>query len=361
MSTVTESAAVQSVAKPTDSARFTAKVLREFAADVGEIVVTQEQKRLIQGYFIVIDRTLKNTEDERQRKNAANKDHKYDNALPYTWENVNLNTLALDVVYYARMGLDMMEKNHLFPIPYKNNKAQKYDMNLMLGYNGIQYIALKYALEPPTAVTVELVHETDTFRALKKSSANRVEGYEFEINNAFDRGKVIGGFGYIEYGDPAKNKLIIMSVKDIEKRKPAYASANFWGGEAYEYVDGKKQAVQKAGWYEEMCLKTVKREVYSSKYIPRDPAKVDDSYQRMLAREAQIAQAQAKAEAEANANRIIIDTESVEVKTPAALPEPAQTGSVELDLNTGEVIEKIPVMASAASGASEQQTLAPMF
>lgn len=361
MSTVTESATVQTVAKPTDSARFTAKVLREFSTDVGEIRVTAEQKRLIQGYFIVIDRALKNAEDERLRKNAANKDHKYDNALPYTWDNVNLHTLALDVVYYARMGLDMMEKNHLFPIPFKNNKAQKYDVNLMMGYGGIQYVAMKYAVEQPVAVTVELVYKTDDFTAHKKSSANSVEGYEFTINNPFDRGNVIGGFGYIEYLDPSKNKLIIMSVKDIEKRKPAYASANFWGGTAYEYVDGKKQSVQKEGWYEEMCLKTIKREVYSTKYIPRDPAKVDDSYQRMLAREAQIAQAQAQAGAEANANRIIIDTEAVEVKTPTVLPESAQTGSVELDLNTGEIIEKDPVMADTTASASEQQTLAPMF
>lgn len=36
--------------------------------------------------------------------------------------------------------------------PFKNNSTQKYDVNLMPGYNGVQYIAEKYALENPVAV-----------------------------------------------------------------------------------------------------------------------------------------------------------------------------------------------------------------
>lgn len=132
-----------------NSERFTAKVMKEFGSSAGVPQVTDFQRQLIQGYFISIDRALKAAEEERLRKNANNKDHKYDNDLPVTWENVNLTDLALDVVHYARMGLDMMQDNHLFPIPYKNNKAQRYDVTLMPGYNGIRYIAEKYALEPP--------------------------------------------------------------------------------------------------------------------------------------------------------------------------------------------------------------------
>lgn len=132
-----------------NSERFTAKVMKEFGSSAGVPQVTDFQRQLIQGYFISIDRALKAAEEERLRKNANNKDHKYDNDLPVTWENVNLTDLALDVVHYARMGLDMMQDNHLFPIPYKNNKAQRYDVTLMPGYNGIRYIAEKYALDPP--------------------------------------------------------------------------------------------------------------------------------------------------------------------------------------------------------------------
>ncbi len=117
--------------KPNMSERFTSKVMMEFGSSVGAIQVTDYQRQLIQGYFVAIDRALKAAEEERLRKNDNNRDHKYDNPLPVTWENVNLNDLALDVVHYARMGLDMMQKNHLFAIPFKNNKAQKYDVNLM--------------------------------------------------------------------------------------------------------------------------------------------------------------------------------------------------------------------------------------
>ncbi len=323
-STVPQPAAapVPAEVKPNAAERFTAKVMKEFGSTVGEIQVTDYQRQLVQGYFIAIDRALKSAEEERLRKNEKNKDHeKYDNNLPVTWGNVNLNDLALDVVHYARMGLDMMQENHLFPIPYKNNKTGKYDMTLMPGYNGIQYIAEKYAVEPPLAVTVELVYSTDTFRPIKKSAENRVENYEFAINNAFDRGEIIGGFGYIEYADPVKNKLVIMTKKDIEKRKPKYASANFWGGKQKVWDNGKQVDQETDGWYEEMCLKTIKREIYSAKHIPRDPKKIDDNYQYMKMREARIAELEAQDIIDANANGMVIDV------TPTALPEPVTPAS----------------------------------
>ena len=315
-------APVPAEVKPNAAERFTAKVMKEFGRTVGEIHVTDYQRQLVQGYFIAIDRALKSAEEERLRKNEKNKDHeKYDNNLPVTWGNVNLNDLALDVVHYARMGLDMMQENHLFPIPYKNNKTGKYDMTLMPGYNGIQYIAEKYAVEPPLAVTVELVYSTDTFRPIKKSAENRVENYDFAINNAFDRGEIIGGFGYIEFADPVKNKLVIMTKKDIEKRKPKYASANFWGGKQKVWENGKQVDQETDGWYEEMCLKTIKREIYSAKHIPRDPKKIDDNYQYMKMREARIAELEAQDIIDANANGMVIDV------TPTALPEPVTPAS----------------------------------
>ncbi len=323
-STVPQPAAapVPAEVKPNAAERFTSKVMKEFGSTVGEIQVTDYQRQLVQGYFIAIDRALKSAEEERLRKNEKNKDHeKYDNNLPVTWGNVNLNDLALDVVHYARMGLDMMQENHLFPIPYKNNKTGKYDMTLMPGYNGIQYIAEKYAVEPPLAVTVELVYSTDTFRPIKKSAENRVENYDFAINNAFDRGEIIGGFGYIEFADPVKNKLVIMTKKDIEKRKPKYASANFWGGKQKVWENGKQVDQETDGWYEEMCLKTIKREIYSAKHIPRDPKKIDDNYQYMKMREARIAELEAQDIIDANANGMVIDV------TPTALPEPVTPAS----------------------------------
>lgn len=348
------------------SERFTNKVLAEFGSNsVGEVKITDYQRQLIQGYFIATDRALKIAEEGRIRKNTSNKDHRYDNELPIVWENVNMTDLALDTVHYARMGLDMMQPNHLFPIPYKNNKTEKYDITLMLGYNGIQYIAEKYAVEQPISVTVELVYDSDTFRPIKKTVGNAVEAYEFVINNAFDRGNVIGGFGYIEYADPTKNSLIIMSMKDIEKRKPKYASAEFWGGTKKEWNNGKSTEVQTDGWFEEMCLKTIKREVYSAKHIPRDPKKIDDAYQYMKMREAKIAEMEANAEIDTYANTIIVDTTPDPM--PAVLSEATTMSEPKSEPQTKEPVKDespksvIKSDTAAEAATAEQESLGPDF
>jgi len=335
------------------SERFTNTVLKEFGSNVaGAIQVTDYQRQLIQGYFISIDRGLKLAEEARVRKNQNNRDHKWDNNLPVIWNNVNLNDLALDVVHYARMGLDMMQDNHLSPIPYKNNKTNKYDITLMPGYNGIQYIAEKYAVEKPLATTIELVYSTDTFRPIKKNKDNRVESYEFEINNAFDRGTIVGGFGYIEYTDPLKNKLIIMTMRDIEKRKPAYAAAEFWGGKVKKWEAGKQVEVESDGWFDEMCLKTIKREVFSAKHMPRDPKKVDDAYQYMKMREAKYAEMEAESEIDSFANATIIDT------TP---DEPKQLQRPGVDFETGEVIEPEQTKIKADAAPVQETMAGPNF
>ncbi|MCD7812010.1 MAG: recombinase RecT [Ruminococcus sp.] len=318
------------------SERFTNKVMQEFSGSVaGAVQVTDYQRSLIQGYFIIIDRALKSAEEERVRKNSSNRDHQYDNQLPVNWNTVNMNDLALDLVHYARMGLDMMQDNMLFPIPYKNNKRGCYDVTLMEGYNGIRYIAEKYAVEAPSAVTIEVVYSTDTFKPIKKSKDNRIENYEFEINNAFDRGDIIGGFAYLEFSDPTRNELVIMPMKDILKRKPKYASANFWGGKQTVWENGKKIEVENEGWLDEMVRKTIIREAFSAKHLPRDPKKVDDNYQYMKMREARYAEIEAQQEINANANTVIIDTT---VSTPAAALQESSTPQAEnVDLGTGEV------------------------
>lgn len=349
---------VQGLSPQNNSERFTAKVMREFGSSAGVPQVTDFQRQLIQGYFIGIDRALKAAEEERLRKNANNKDHKYDNDLPVTWEHVNLTDLALDVVHFARMGLDMMQENHLFPIPYKNNKAQRYDVTLMPGYNGIRYIAEKYAVEPPLAVTVELVYESDTFEPVKKDAMNQVESYRFIINKPFDRGAVVGGFGYIEYTDPQKNELVIMTLHDIEKRKPTYASPNFWGGPQKVWENGKQVEKHTEGWFEEMCIKTIKREIYSAKHIPRDPKKIDDAYQYMKMREARIAELEAQAEIDANANGEIIDTTpALSGAATGALPESSQGAGFSVDEATGEVRETVRQPAGAAPADTQQTTI----
>ena len=144
------------------SERFMQKVLAEFTGNVaGALEISEYQRTLIQGYFIKIDRALRAAEEERQRKNKQNSDPSFNNDLPVDWNHVNLGDLAIDLVHYARLGLDMTQENMLFPIPYKNNKRGVYDITLMPGYNGIRYIGEKYALVLPRAVTVEVVRSEE--------------------------------------------------------------------------------------------------------------------------------------------------------------------------------------------------------
>ncbi len=311
------------------SEKFAEHVLKEFGTDVGGKVIklAELQKQLIKGYFIGIDRALKTADEARLRRNQNNKDRKWDNLVEVSWKNVNLPELAQDAVHYARMGLDMMQDNHLSPVPYFNKKTGKYDITLTKGYAGIQMVAWKYAIEKPKAVTVELVYANDVFTPIKKSKDNPVESYEFKIVNAFDRGKIVGGFGYVEYEDPAQNSLIIMTEKDILKRKPEYASVEFWGGTKpkYEWVNGQKQKTGDEtveGWVEEMYLKTIKREVYGTKHIPLDPQKIDDNYQYMRMKEAKQAEIMAQAEIDDKANGEVIDVKPETEKKPE-LDKPA--------------------------------------
>lgn len=330
------------------SERFTQKIIELGGSIDGMVQVTEGQKRLIQGYSICIERALNAAEERRISKNNSNSDHKYDENLPVKWNNVNIDSLALDLVHYARLGLDMMQDNHLFPIPFKNNRTNQYDINLMEGYNGIRYIAEKYAFEPPVNVIAELVYSTDKFTPIKKSLKNKVEGYEFEITNAFDRGEIIGGFGYIEYKNPEKNKLVIMTLKDILKRKPEYASAEFWGGTKKMWENGKKVTKETDGWFEEMCLKTIKREVYSAKHIPRDPQKIDDAYEYLRQKELRNAEIEAHSEIDTNAGTVIIDADNV-IDTDISVTETdknvikSNDNVIDVDTETGEIIDNMPV------------------
>ena len=307
------------------SERFMQKVLAEFSGNVaGALEISDYQRTLIQGYFIKIDRALKAAEEERNRKNKQNSDPSFNNELPVDWNHVNLPDLAVDLVHYARMGLDMTQDNMLFPIPYKNNKRGVYDITLMPGYNGIRYMGERYALDLPRSVTVEVVYSTDKFKAIKKSLANRVENYEFEVTQPFDRGEIVGGFAYLEFADPTKNELIVMSMKDIEKRKPRYASPEFWGGVKRRKENGQWIEETMEGWRDEMVRKTLIREAYGSKHLPRDPMKIDASYQHAKEAEARYAAIEAEAEIAAKANAIPIDVQS---------DDPA----VDLNRETGEI------------------------
>lgn len=293
---------------PSQSERFTNAVVKEFSSNNGAVTITPFQKKLCQNYFIKIDQTLKDAEKKR-----LSKSEEYRDALSLTWDNVNMSKLAVDVIAFSSVELDPTQPNHINMIPYKNTANNKYDMGFVIGYRGMELKAKKYGLEVPTDVVVELVYSNDKFKQFKKDRGNAVESYEFEVVNDFDRGDVIGGFWYHEFADsPEKNKLKVFSLKDIEKRKPAYASAEFWGGEKQKWTNGKKDGMEKIdGWFEEMALKTISRNAYNA--ITIDSKKIDDNYLSIIQKESDMKDAIVQNEVIAGANKESLDFEDADV------------------------------------------------
>lgn len=262
------------VGQPTQSERFTMAVMKEFTANAGDVQLTNFQRKLIQNYFIKLDMTLKENEVKR-----ISKSEQYRDPLEFIWKNVNMSQLALDVVAYSSIGLDPLQDNHINLIPYKNKKTNQFDIGFIIGYEGMKIKAVKYGFEVPDDVIVELVYSNDVFKSHKKNKDNQVESYTFDIVNDFDRGEVIGGFYYHVFrSNPEKNRLKVMTMKDINKRIPKNASPEFWGGEKKKWNSDEVEQID--GWYEEMVEKMLKRAAYNS--ITIDSEKIDDHLVKMM-------------------------------------------------------------------------------
>lgn len=332
----------------TQSERFQSMVIAEFNKVANGVEITDFQKKLCRSYFIKLSQTLENAEINRLKKSEKSRD-----PLAVTWDNIDLNKLAIDVMSFCKVGLDPTLANQVSLIPYKNNSRGKYDIVFMIGYKGCEIKAKKYGLEIPTDVIVEVVYETDIFKQIKRDFKNEVEGYKFEVTNDFNRGKIIGGFYYLKYADPTKNKLRVFNMNDINKRKPKHASTEFWGGEKAitawdknqnKYVlTGEIEVVE--GWLDEMVYKTLYRAAYDS--ITIDSQKIDDALVQVIEKdkeamygndaEAEIitkeAKAEQKTEAKRNTNTIGFDA-PIEIKTE---PKAEETPPVEVQPTPEEI------------------------
>lgn len=284
----------QAVAKvePTYSQRFTNMVVREFSREVGKMEMSPYQERLAQHLFIGVDMALKKLDMDRQKKDA--------NRLPVVWSNVNMAKLAIDAVHRVELGLDALIPNHVHTIPYLNGKTKKYDLDLQIGYVGKDYYKRKMAINPPSDIIYHLVHENDTFEPIMKSAVNAIESYNLTIDDPFNRGAVVGGFGYITYNDPALNQLIIVPKSSFDKSRKKAQSNAFW--EPYT---------------EEMQMVVLVRRVTAKLNI--DPEKTNTSFMKV---EIDDAAGIVERDINENANGDIIDLEPGEETEP---PDPKST------------------------------------
>lgn len=325
--------------KASPSERFASLVEREFQSNNGEIQITSFQKKLAQNYFIAIDQMLKATEIKRLAKSEQ-----YRDPLAYTWDNVNVTKLAVDVMAFSSIGLDPCQPNHLAIIPYKNSSTNKYDLNFTIGYVGLELKAKKYGFDIPKEVITEVVYSNDRFKQYKRNRENKVESYDFEVLDDFDRGEIKGGFYYLSFDDETKNRIRVFNMNDIEKRIPKKAAAEFWGGEKDVWKNGQKAGKEEIeGWKDEMVLKTIKRAAYNS--IPIDSSKIDESLMQVIqAEKSNDIEGDVRYEIQSNANTTEIDFEEVKtVQVEAPKAEPITIQAEVVDTNTGELFpEKAP-------------------
>lgn len=309
------------VSEPTVSERFTGMVIKELASTTGSgVALSEDQKRLSQHLFVKIDATLNALEVKRSQQDK--------NGTPIVWANINMQKLALDAMHRVELGLDALIPNHIHPIPYLNKKTGKYDLDLRIGYAGKDYYRRGVALEKPKDIIYELVYSTDKFVAHKRSLGREGDSYEFEITQPFDRGDVVGGFGYIMYEDPSKNKLILLTEKDFQKSKKIAKSSNFWSDNPIE-----------------MRYKTIVHRVTDK--LTMDPRKVTAS---VAAVEQQEYEAEVASEIEREANQDVIDVKA----EPAG--DTAEENPPMSEQEKAEALER-----EKAEAAAESQQRGPGF
>lgn len=221
---------------------FVQKIVKEGVGNP-DFSVTPAQKNLIQGYFVAMDHTLTQQ------------------GIP--WKDVIVDyKLAQDLMVCAQMGFDMRAEGMLYAVPRRDSHAGgKQRFTIQKGYKGRVFMAQKYALGNLLDISVHLVYENDEFIPHFKDANHTYDTFEFNPpKNCFvDRGKMVGGFAYISYENPAQNKLVVMSKTDIDKRKSMAMSTKIWDK-----------------WPEEMAIKTIY--IQAAKAVPLDPSKIDDNF-----------------------------------------------------------------------------------
>lgn len=244
--------------------RFTNAVVKSYGDVARGIEVTPKQMKLISNYYIKLDEMFR------------------DPKVDIKWNQIRLPELATTVAHMSKLNLDI-QLGHISFMPFKHGQTGTYDLAPAISKKGYWYIAKTYGIDPPESYVVELVYSNDTFSVSKKDANHECDSYTFDIVNPFDRGKIVGGFGYLEFKDKSKNKILIMSEAEILKYRPQRFSQQFWSGENMK----------------KMYEKTIAKQLF--KRIDLDPDKVNgvsDSFKRIESEELNFFASESKNEIE---------------------------------------------------------------
>lgn len=291
--------------------RFTMSVLKAYGDVAKGIEVTDKEKKLIANYFIKIDEQLRNSKQG------------------YNWGMVRMNEFALTLAHTAKLGLDMSLPNMLSFIPFKHGDTGTINMVPVIGKSGYEYIAKTFGLNPPKNIFVELVYSTDKFTMVKRDVKHPCDDYTFEITSPFNRGEIVGAFGYLAYSDKSNNFIMVKSKDELMRYRPPKYDPTFWSGENLP----------------KMLEKTMAKQLL--KKVALDPQKVNrirDSFNVIDAADIEIADYMAKEEIAENMGQgdyIDVDAEPVEEAKQAETTETSNRISSDEFMDMfGEVMER---------------------
>lgn len=237
------------------SARYIEAIEKEYSGVINEpFKLNKHQRKLAYNMMLLLQNSLNEYEAKRIEKNQTNKS-------AYIWANVDMPRVARDSIHRIMLGLDAMIPNHISCIPYWDSAKGKYKLDMQVGYVGKDYYRRQMAIDAPKDIIYELVHENerDDFIIHKRDLNNDVESYSFNISNPWDRGEIIGGFGYLMFDDSTKNKLVIVTEADFQKYESCAKSPAFW-----------------TKWPVEMRYKSLVHR--TTEKLMMDPKKVNASY-----------------------------------------------------------------------------------
>lgn len=193
------------------STRFTTAVTKAYNDIAPLVTVSEYERSLIANYYININDSLKNSKQG------------------YNWRQVRMDELGLTVANLAKMGLDMAIPGTVSFIPFKVKDTGTIRLIPCIGLKGYEFLVKEYGLEPPDNLVIEIVYANDKFSVVKKDANHEYESYVFEVQNPFNRGEIVGAFAALEYKDKMKNKLLVMSLKEILSYRPERSDSTFWG------------------------------------------------------------------------------------------------------------------------------------
>lgn len=237
------------------SARYIEAIEKEYSGVINQdFKLDKHQRKLAYNMMLLLQNSLNEYEAKRVSDGHNNK-------MPYTWANVDMPRVARDSIHRIMLGLDAMIPNHVSCIPYFDKAKGKYKLDMQVGYVGKDYYRRKMAIDAPKDIIYELVHENerDDFIIHKRDLNNDVESYSFNISNPWQRGEIIGGFGYLMFEDATKNKVVIVSEDDFKKYEACAKSPAFWNK-----------------WPVEMRYKSLVHR--TTEKLMMDPEKVNASY-----------------------------------------------------------------------------------